>query len=178
LTSHIETKERSADYADGYGRRGALVEFGVHLLDLVRVLTGEEIHTVQCVLDQIPPAHPETLAKVHLRTMSGMPCIIEVARVAAGRVGRAEWIGSDGRLIADWTNRHIQYTDSASRSEEWLTSPSQTVLTTLREFLRALQQQALMPITAEDGYRAVEIAEACYRSAEADGVSVTLPLKT
>ncbi|THJ22621.1 MAG: Gfo/Idh/MocA family oxidoreductase [Nitrospira sp. CG24D] len=178
LTSHIETKERSADYADGYGRRGALVEFGVHQLDLVRVLTGEEIHTVQCVLDQIPPAHPETLAKVHLRTMSGMPCIIEVGRVAAGRVGRAEWIGSDGRLIADWTNRHIQYTDSASRSEEWSMAQSLTVLTTLREFIHALQRKTPMPITGEDGCRAVEIAEACYRSAEAEGVSVTLPLKT
>lgn len=114
---------------------------------------------------------------VHLRTISGIHCTIEVARVAAGRVGRAEWIGSDGRLIADWTNRHIRYTDSASRSEEWLTSPSQTVLTTLREFLRALQQQAPMLITGEDGCRAVEIAEACYRSAETDGATMTLPLQ-
>jgi len=177
LTSHIETKGRSVDHADGYGRRGALLEFGVHLLDLVRVLTGEEIETVQCVLNQIPPAHPETLAKVELRTMSGIPCSIEVARVAAGRVGRAEWIGSNGRLLADWTNRYIRYTDSASRSEDWSTVPSQTVLTTLREFLRALQQQSPMPITGEDGCRAVEIAEACYRSAETDGATMMLPLR-
>jgi predicted dehydrogenase len=177
LTSHIETKGRSVDHADGYGRRGALLEFGVHLLDLIRVLTGEEIHTVRCALDHVPPAQPETSAMVHLRTISGIHCTIEVARVAAGRVGRAEWIGSDGRLIADWTNRHIRYTDSASRSEEWLTAPSQTVLTTLREFLRALQQQAPMPITGEDGCRAVEIAEACYRSAETDGATMTLPLR-
>ncbi len=176
MTSHIETKGRSLDHADGYGRRGALLEFGVHLLDLVRVLTGEEIETVQCVLNHMPPAHPETVAKVHLRTMSGMPCSIEVARVAAGRVGRAEWIGSEGRLLADWTNRHIRYTDSASRSEEWSTALSPTVLTALQEFLRALLQHTSMPITGEDGCRAVEIAEACYRSAEADGVTVTLPL--
>jgi predicted dehydrogenase len=177
LTSRIETKGHSVDHAEGYGRRGALLEFGVHLLDLVRVLTREEIHTVQCVLNQIPPAHPETSAMVQLRTTGGIHCSIEVARVAAGRVGRAEWIGSDGRLIADWTNRHIRYTDSASRSEEWPVPQSLTVLTTLREFLRALQQQTSMPITGEDGCRAVEIAEACYRSAEADGVTVTLPLK-
>ena len=177
LTSHIETKGRSVNHTDGYGRRGALLEFGVHLLDLVRVLTREEIETVQGALNQIPPAHPETFATVHLRTMSGMPCSVEVARVAAGRVGRAEWIGSEGRLLADWTNRHIRYTDSASRSEEWSTALSPTVLTTLREFLRALQQHTSMPITGEDGCRAVEIAEACYRSAEADGVGVTLPLK-
>lgn len=177
MTSHIETKGQSADHADGYGRRGALMEFGVHLLDLVRVLTGEEIETVQCVLNQIPPAHPETFAKVHLRTMSGMPCSIDVARVAAGRVGRAEWIGSDGRLIADWTNRHIQFTDSASRSEEWSVPQSLTVLTTLREFIHALQRKTPMPITGEDGCRAVEIAEACYRSAETEGRTITLPMR-
>ena len=177
LTSHIETKGRSADHADGYGRRGALLEFGVHLLDLVRVLTGEEIETVQCALDHIPPGHPETFAKAQLRTKSGMPCSIEVARVEAGRVGRAEWIGSDGQLLADWTNRHIRYADSASRSEAWSTALSPTVLTTLREFVRALQHDTSMPITGDDGCRAVEIAEACYRSAEADGVTVTLPLK-
>jgi len=148
------------------------------MLDLARVLTGEEIHTVQCVLDSVPPAEPETVAHVQLRTVGGMRCSIEVARVAAGRVGRVEWIGSDGRLIADWTNRHLRYTDSASRSEEWSTPESPTVLTTLREFLRALQQQTPMPITGEDGRRAVEIAEACYRSAEADGKTIILPLRT
>ncbi len=178
LTSHIETKGRNADHAEGYGRRGALLEFGVHLLDLVRVLTGEEIETVQCALDQKPPAHPERVAKVQLRTKSGIPCHIEVARVDAGRVGRAEWIGSDSQLLADWTNRHIRYKDSASRSEAWSTAMSPTVLTTLREFLNALQQQSPMPITGEDGLRAVEIAEACYRSADAGGNIVTLPLKS
>ncbi|MDP3090351.1 MAG: Gfo/Idh/MocA family oxidoreductase [Nitrospira sp.] len=177
LTSHIETKGRSADHADGYGRRGALLEFGVHLLDLVRVLTGEEIETVQCVLDHMPPGHPETFAKAQLRTKSGIPCSIEVARVEAGRVGRAEWIGSDGQFLADWTNRNIRYTDSASRSEEWSTALSPTILTALREFLRALQQHTSMPITGDDGCRAVEIAEACYRSAAAGGTAITLPLR-
>lgn len=177
LTSHIETKERSADHADGYGRRGALLEFGVHLLDLVRVFTGEEIETVQCALDHMPPGYPETFAKVQLRTKSGMPCSIEVARVEAGRVGIAEWIGSDGTLTADWTNRQLRFTDSASCSEVQAMPQSLTVLTTLREFVRALQHETSMPITGDDGSRAVEIAEACYRSAEAGGTTMTLPLQ-
>ncbi len=177
LTSRIETKGRSADHAEGYGRRGALLEFGIHLLDLVRVLTGDEIHTVQCVVDQLPPTHPETSARVHLRTISEILCSLEVARVAARRVGRAEWIGSEGRFLADWTNRSIQFTDSASRSGEWSVPQSLTVLTTLREFILALQQKTPMPITGEDGCRAVEIAEACYRSAEAGGTTMTLPLR-
>lgn len=178
LTSRIETKGRSADHADGYGRRGALLEFGVHLLDLVRVLSGEDIHTVECLLDRLPPEHPETSATIHLRTMSGIDCKIEVARVEAARVGRAEWIGSNGTLTADWTNRYLRMTDSASRIEEQSMPQSLTVLTTLQEFLHALQQNSPMPITGEDGCRAVEIAEACYRSAENGGRTVTLPMET
>ena len=146
------------------------------MLDLVRVVTEEEVRTVRCVLDHVPPAQPETVAQAEIQTIGGIQCRIEVARVAAGRVGRAEWAGSDGQLIADWTNRSMRYTDGASRSEEWSTPQSPTVLTTLREFVRALQQKTPMPIAGEDGCRAVEIAEACYRSAEAGGKPVTLPL--
>lgn len=177
LTSRIETKGRSADHADGYGRRGALLEFGVHLLDLVRLLAGEDIHTVQCVLDRLPPEHPESSATIQLRTVSGVDCRIDVARVDAERVGRAEWIGSGGTLTADWTNRTLRVTDSASRSEDRSFPVSLTVLTTLREFLHALEHKTTMPITGEDGCRAVEIAEACYRSAEAGGRIVTLPIQ-
>ncbi|MCS6897727.1 MAG: Gfo/Idh/MocA family oxidoreductase, partial [Nitrospira sp.] len=52
LTSHIETKETKPAHAQGYGGRGALLEFGVHLLDLVRYLTGEEVREVRCTMDR------------------------------------------------------------------------------------------------------------------------------
>ncbi|MEC4889450.1 MAG: Gfo/Idh/MocA family oxidoreductase [Nitrospira sp.] len=176
LTSRIETKGRDATHADGYGKRGALLEFGVHLLDLVRYVTGEEIRAVRCLMDRLPPAAPETLAMVHLLTDGGTQCAIEVARVAAGRVGRVEWIGSEGQLTADWSNRQLRSIVPAAAGEEQTVPPSQTVLVTIREFLRALEQHRPMPITGEDGCRAVELAEACYRSAEAGGSPVTLPL--
>lgn len=176
LTSRIETKGRDSTHADGYGKRGALLEFGVHLLDLVRYVTGEEIRAVRCLMDRPPPADPESLAMAHLLTEGGTHCAIEVARVAAGRVGRAEWIGSEGQLAADWSNRQVRSIAPAVAAEERIVTPSQTVLVTIREFLRALEQQTLMPITGEDGCRAVELAEACYRSAEAGGSPVTLPL--
>jgi len=176
LTSRIETKGRDAAHADGYGKRGALLEFGVHLLDLVRYVTGEEIHAVRCLMGRLPPDAPETLAMVHLLTDGGTHCAIEVARVAAGRVGRAEWIGSEGQLTADWSNCQVRSVVLAAAGEERTVTPSQTVLVTIREFLRALERQTPMPVTGEDGCRAVELAEACYRSAEAGGRPVALPL--
>ncbi len=41
-----------------------------------------------------------------------------------------------------------------------------TVVETLRAFLSALKAGTAMPVTGLDGQRAVEIADACYRSAE------------
>jgi predicted dehydrogenase len=52
--------------------------------------------------------------------------------------------------------------------------PSLTVLGTLSAFLQAVNDGTPMPITGEDGCRAVEIAEACYQSAQLGGAPVTV----
>lgn len=174
LTSHIETKESDPGHADGYGRRGALLEVGIHMLDLVRFLTGDEVREVCCTMDRLPPAAPETVVSAQLTTHGGTTCLIDVARVPEERVGRAEWIGSQGRLLADWPHDRLRWTDGAA-IEEWTLPPSRTILTTLTAFFQAVQHRAPMPITGEDGCRAVEIAEACYRSAQTGGAPVTLP---
>jgi predicted dehydrogenase len=177
LTSHIDTKDRGNDYFDGYGRRGALLEFGVHLLDLIRFVTEEEINEVHCTLDELPPARPDNSASARLVTTGGVSCRIEVARVPADRVGLAELIGSEGRLSADWVRRLVQFRPAHGPAQEWTVAPAPTVLAALRAFLQAVADGGPMPITGEDGFRAVEIAEACYRSAEAGGVAITLPLR-
>jgi predicted dehydrogenase len=173
LTSHIEMRERGPEHAAGYGKRGALLEIGVHMLDLVRFLTGEEVREVRCTMDQLPPDIPETTVSGQLTTDGGTICSLDIARVPEGRVGRAEWIGTNGRLCADWTHRRLSWTDGAD-VEDYDCPPSQTVLATLRSFLQALQDGTPIPITGVDGCRAVEIAEACYRSANRSGALVTL----
>lgn len=171
LTSHIELKATALGHAEGYGGRGALLEIGVHMLDLVRFLTGEEVQDVRCTMDYLPPAAPDTAVSAQLTTTRGTVCLFDIARVPEGRVGSAEWVGSQGRLDADWIGRRLRWT-GGTESQEWEISPSQTVLATLRAFLQAVEHHTPMPITGEDGLRAVEIAEACYCSAEAGGASV------
>ena len=175
LISRIETKKRAPDHTDGYGRRGAVLEIGVHMLDLVRYVTGEEVSEVRCTMDVLPSAAPETSASVDLTTGGGTACRIEIARVPAGRVGRAAWSGSQGRLEADWGKGRLRCCDETGTKNLDL-PPAQTVLATLTAFLQAVINNSPMPITGEDGCRAVEIAEACYRSAQAGGQSITLPL--
>jgi predicted dehydrogenase len=175
LISRIEKKTTAPDHADGYGRRGALLEIGVHMLDLVRFMTGEEVGEVRCTMDVRPDTSPETTASIRLVTSGGTICQIEIARVSTERVGRADWWGSQGRLEVDWRTCRVSCHDGTG-THEFEVPPSQTVLGAVTAFLQAARDGAPMPVTGEDGCRAVEIAEACYRSAQFGGAPVTLPL--
>jgi predicted dehydrogenase len=175
LLFHIEIRTTAPDHVAGYGKRGALLEIGVHMLDLVRYLTGEEPQEVRCTMDVLPSAAPEMKASVHLTTSGGTICRIEIARVLESRAGRAIWIGSQGQVEADWMLRRVRCVDGAGAETMHADPPpSQTVLATLTAFLQAVKNNSPMPITGEDGCRAVEIAEACYQSAQEGGKPVNL----
>jgi predicted dehydrogenase len=58
--------------------------------------------------------------------------------------------------------------------QEWVVQPQQTILAALRAFVRAIETNTPPPITGRDGCRAVEVADACYRSAELGGATVTV----
>jgi predicted dehydrogenase len=80
-------------------------------------------------------------------------------------------------LSADWIQRRLQLRPATGTPEDCNVPPAPTVLLTLTAFLDAVAGGKPMPVTGEDGCRAVEIAEACYRSAAAGGCVVSLPLR-
>jgi predicted dehydrogenase len=174
FTSRIETKVGDQVRSLMPGQRGALLEVGIHLLDVVPFLIGEEVVTVRCELDQLPAVAPETMALVQAQASSGLRCIMDIARVAAGRVARTEWIGTQGQIAADWYHHRVSGVIGESAPFEWSAQPQQTILATLRAFIHAVQTNSRPPVTGRDGCRAVEVADACYRSAELGGTSVSV----
>ena len=168
VTNRIEPRPEVVRCPEEYGGRGVLLEIGVHSLDLVRFLTGEEVVQVYCEME----GAPETRAFVSLRTAGGFPCLLDVSRVTAGRVSRAEWIGEDGQLVADWVHHRLSRLCSRQQ-EERTVEDCPTIVSTLTAFLTALREGRPMPITGEDGLRAVELADACYQSARTNA-AVTL----
>ena len=174
FTSRIETKTGAEVHASIPGQRGVLLEFGVHLLDLVPFLIGEEVVVVRCELDRLPTIAPEMMAIVQAHTMSGLQCVMDIARVGAGRVARAEWVGSHGQMAADWFHQRVTGVIDGGAPFEWAVQPQQTILATLRAFVHAIETNTPPPITGRDGCRAVEVADACYRSAELGGASVSV----
>lgn len=172
FTSRIETKTSSQVRSLLPGQRGALLEFGIHLLDLVPFLTGEQVVAVRCELDQLPTTAPDTMALVQAETEGGTRCILDIARVVAGRVARTEWVGTRGQITADWAHHRVTSIIGDTVPRKWAVQPQQTILATLRAFVHAIEMNTSPPITGRDGCRAVEVADACYHSAELDGAAV------
>ena len=165
LTNRVEPRGEVTHNPADYAGRGVLLEIGIHLLDLIRFLTGEEVIEVRCDMDGSAPERPESRALVSLRTSGGLPCIVDVSRVTAGRISRAEWVGKDGQLIADWVNHRLSRISSGNALDEKTLEDRPTIVATLQAFLDAIERGVPMPITGFDGQRAVEIADACYHSA-------------
>jgi len=176
FTSRIETKPSYQASSTVSGQRGVLLELGIHLLDLVPFLTGEDVASVRCELDQLPTVAPETMAIVQIRTASGIRCLLDIARVGGGRLARTEWVGARGQITADWFHHRITGVFEDNASIDLVVQPQQTILATLRGFIHAIKTNTPPPITGRDGCRAVEVADACYRSAELGGDSVNVSL--
>ena len=171
LVSRMEPHGVSEDIR-GFGGRGCLLETGIHLLDLVRVLTADEVHTVSCDMDLVPPHGAERRIVGRLTTSHGLVCALDVSRVSSGRIGRIELIGAAGQLSADWCGQRLVQVSARHGAGGWPTVSEPTVLGTLRAFVRSVRAGLPPPVTIEDGKRAVEIAEACYASAQQGGRSV------
>src|SRR5688572_15160638 len=175
FTSRIETNVSAHVRSRTPDQRGALLEFGIHLFDAVPFLIGEEVVDVRCALDHLPSIAPDTMAIVQAQTASGLRCIMDIARVAVGRVARTEWVGTQGQISADWFHQRVSgvvFGDTAPF--EWAVEPQQTILATLRAFVHAIETNTPPPISGRDGCRAVEVADACYRSAELGGAVVNV----
>ena len=167
MTSHIEFT--SGTVVSDFGQRGALLEIGIHLLDAIRYLTGDEVRAVQCEMDPVPPAGPELRASVALETQRGIKVQINIARVPTGRIAHMTWVGTSGQLNADWSHCGISLMGSEGISEQWTVEARPTILAALEAFILAIRTKTRPPVTGEDGQRAVEIAEACYQSAARGG---------
>lgn len=168
LASRMEPHGLSED-ARGFDGRGCLLEIGIHLLDLIRVLTNDEVVTVSCDMDSVPPQGAERRMIGRFATTRGLVGLVDASRISSGRTGRIELIGTEGQLSADWCGRKIVQLSAQHGNAEWPTAAVPTVLKTLRAFVRSVRESLPPPISIEDGKRAVEIAEACYASARRAG---------
>ncbi|HEU5393306.1 MAG TPA: Gfo/Idh/MocA family oxidoreductase, partial [Candidatus Methylomirabilis sp.] len=156
----------SQAWGDAPGVGGALVNTGVHGFDLVRVLTGREVLEVICRTARARSRHTEDTFAAIL-TLSGPPdlAVVTNSRAAGGRSGRIVAVGQAGQLAGDVAAGTLTLVRGRDQTPIPLPPSAPTVREVLRAFARTLQGGTPVPVSAEEGARAVAVAEACARSA-------------
>jgi myo-inositol 2-dehydrogenase/D-chiro-inositol 1-dehydrogenase len=173
--------QRPAWGADPKISGGHLYDTTLHMLDMARWLFGEvkevsaraEANVYPTILNDfwITLTH-ENGFQVPVFTSGHASWIVPFERV--------EIIGDHSTVITEEMNR-VSYTlglDLPTQVEEFYYLPQVTSWGVEEEdklFIDAIIRKTNPPITVEDGYKAVEIIEACYRAVESKK-TISLPL--
>lgn len=166
---------------------GLFRDMMIHDFDMARWLLGEEPRTLFAAASAIIDADIGRLrdvdsAMVVLHTTSGRLCHINNSRRAAyGYDQRIEVHGSKGRLMASNllpTTVEIANADVVASDKPhhfFLERYAEAYANELDQFIAAVNERRSMPVSAEDGRRALVLAEAAIQSVRSgQAVSVAL----
>jgi predicted dehydrogenase len=150
------------------GGGGILLHTGVHSFDLVRWLTGREVARVWCRVARVDTARTEDNF-VAVLELGGSDTLVAVngSRSTAGRSGLIDVAGAGGQLVGDHALGFAYAVRDLERTPLPVGEPQPTVQQVLLAFARLVLDGEPPPVALDDGARAVAIAEACLRSAEA-----------
>jgi myo-inositol 2-dehydrogenase/D-chiro-inositol 1-dehydrogenase len=160
---------------------GFLYESTVHLLDMMCWLMGE-IVDVECRARSSVYDELDDFVMV-LTFASGQPCAFSSCAHAswAFPFERVELYGDHGQIVTEEMEK-VAYVPGLGQAivqhdffqldmpDKWGYREEDTL------FVNAILEGKPPPVTAEDGFKAIELVEACYRSAQRDGARIRLPL--
>lgn len=164
LNQRFEPSERG--WIDEPGAGGSVLNTGVHGFDLLRYLTGAEVASVQAETARIHTrATEDEYAAVLRMEPGGILATIDNARTTAGRSGRIEIVGERGQIRGDHVHRTLHRIEGRTETDLGPVPPGATIVETLSAFVRCVTEGGAAPVTATDGLRSIEIAEAVLLSA-------------
>ena len=156
---------------------GIVLHTGVHSFDLVRHVTGHEVVRVRCRTTRVATTRTEdNFAAIF--DLDGSDAIVTASgcRATAGRSGLIDVASADGQLVADHQLHFAYRVRGLERTALDLPAPTHTVRDALHAFARLIETGTEPPTSLADGVRAVQIAEACLRSAAEDRAVDVEPL--
>jgi len=165
---------------DMIGGAAAIMGTGVHAVDLLRFLLGQEVTEVAAITDGQRQNQPlETIATLNLRFDRGT-----IATVCCGRVlpdSKNDFVlyGIDGRITGSATlweaqqGRVEMVSDAVNLSQTFPSDLLGNFMAQIEDFGRAVQQDREPLATGVDGLRVVEITRAALQSAR-EGRAVTV----
>ncbi len=157
---------------------GTVMDHTVHVADLMRVLTGQEVVEVFCEKDTVftPDLAVEDCGLVSLRFSGGVFGTLDCSWSRPPHY--PVWgdvtlnvIAEGGNLFWDLFAEHVDAYRNADASYSWLDYGYDVNQALLGDFVACVEQGRGVPITGEDGLRALQVALAAYEAAR-EGRSV------
>ncbi|MBB4291474.1 myo-inositol 2-dehydrogenase/D-chiro-inositol 1-dehydrogenase [Rhizobium leguminosarum] len=176
----ITSRDPSPPPADYIRRSGGIFkDMLIHDFDMARWLLGEEPVEVfamgNCLVDRdIAQLNDYDTTMVIMRTASGKQCHINTCRHASyGHDQRIEVFGSKGMLQNGHVRPHTvhRFNDSSTDAQApllnfFLERYKQAYELELDAFIEAVETGSKMPVGADDGRKALALAEAALKSLE------------
>jgi len=162
---------------------GTVMDHTVHMVDLMRVVTGQEPATVYAEVDTVynPELEVEDCGLLSIAFADG--CIAALDCSWSRPPHYPVWgdatmtvIGERGNVVVDLFREHLGYYNNDDRSYTWVAYGESPDYSLVRAFVHSVRSGEPVPVTGEDGLRAVEVALGAYKSVE-QGSPVLLPLK-
>jgi UDP-N-acetylglucosamine 3-dehydrogenase len=142
---------------------GCLIDLGVHVVDLVRAVTGDDIAAVSALLNGLR-GDVEADAQLLARLRGGAVGTIHASwSSVAGSDTQLTVIGTAGTLHLD-NRTPLTFIDDQGQRDR-VTLPD-TTSSPLAELLAAIAGERQPSVTAADGRAAVAVVQAAYRSAD------------
>jgi predicted dehydrogenase len=146
---------------------GVILQTGVHSYDLLRLFTGGEVREVWCQAWRDVTRRTEDNMLMTCRMDGDVRGMVSISRSSASRSGLIELAGARGQLVGDHALGFAYQIKGWTRTPLPLEDPAPTVREALRAFVDGVTRGTALPITPDDGVRAVAVADACYRAAAA-----------
>lgn len=144
---------------------GVIIHTAVHVFDALRLITGLNVRRVMAIARCIHNQRLEDLVAVLFEMENGVVGTLDVSKIGTARSGRYEFICRDGQLHGDQIHGFTEIIRNSQVKDRRDLAQIPTILPLLegwRDFLRSGQAN---PVSGEDGLYAVEVCDACLRSA-------------
>ena len=157
--THNEAGEYQPKLADG----GAILDSGVHYFDLIPRLAGE-VGAVCCDALRVRGTELTDGYAAIMRTETGVQVTITMGRWGSSRHEAMEVSGMRGTLLASRTPASLVLISGREKRPLPFPDVPGTLVPTLLDFAKVCRGETAPPITVEEGFAAVRIADACCQS--------------
>ncbi len=149
----------------GFGGRGALLDLGVHLADLLHWWIGSRGLTVGCTIDARTPDGVDAAATVTAVSADGLQAELHVGWEGKDRAGEARAEGPRGWATVNWRRHCVQSGGGAVPSVTESVPEGPTIRMLLTAFLDAVGHRTPPPLRLADAAAGVQFVDACYEAA-------------